>query len=276
MAAGHPLAGPRAAPAGRGSLGDQHRPGRIERDLLAVEIVGRFLSGSEGELAEFQGLLPDQGDEGLFVVHGGRSPRRNHTGWSTHCSGAGGRREGTGGWKSPRTASGGAKRKASYFPSSNNSPTARSICAARWARAGGEGLAERAPPVVELQVRQAAADSVGLERLRTGAVAVDEVLQHRALTIQEILHRGFVIRVVKAEGNNRQPATGQPMLEIDRMGKPPHARLAPGGPEIHQHHLAAVLGQHIAEAGRIDRPQRHALRRRRRRRGGASDRQENE
>ena len=50
-------------------VGDQVRPGRIERHLAAVEVVVRFLARGEREIADLQGQLADQVHQRGFVVH---------------------------------------------------------------------------------------------------------------------------------------------------------------------------------------------------------------
>ena len=55
--------------ADRESLGDQPRPVRVERDLLAVEIVLGLLARGQREIAELERTMTYQGDEDFFVVH---------------------------------------------------------------------------------------------------------------------------------------------------------------------------------------------------------------
>ena len=50
-------------------VGDQVRPGRIERHLAAVEVVVRLLARGEREVAELQGQLADEVHQGGLVVH---------------------------------------------------------------------------------------------------------------------------------------------------------------------------------------------------------------
>ena len=52
------------------ALADQPRAGRVERDLLAVEIEAGLLARGQREVAKLQGLGANQIDERLFVVHG--------------------------------------------------------------------------------------------------------------------------------------------------------------------------------------------------------------
>ena len=75
-------------------------------------------------------------------------------------------------------------------------------------------------------------------------------------------HRPLVAGFVETQGNNPKSPPGQSPGQLDLVGKQFLARLAPSGPEIDQHHAAALLPQHFLIAGRIDRLHGHRLLRR--------------
>ena len=67
-----PTAAGMARPASRSRIpsATSRAPVGIERHLLAVEVVRGLLARGERELAELQGLLADQGDQGVLSYMG--------------------------------------------------------------------------------------------------------------------------------------------------------------------------------------------------------------